>query len=157
MLAVEVHELDARNLEAGSFDDVSLHGGIGDVLGLDLAGGFDLGDDPGVAFFGERVDGDEDLVFEEAGFEDDGGAGRDGFSCLGDGVFDAAVVELDERGVGEVLTRAFADAVAHVEDGLEGGVGFQLRSARLVDLPPKLAVALAASGEAGFGEAARVA
>jgi hypothetical protein len=55
MRAVEVHELDAVDPEAGSFDDVGLHGGVGDVLWLELGGGLDLGDHPGVAFFGESV------------------------------------------------------------------------------------------------------
>jgi hypothetical protein len=73
-----VHELDASDPEASSFDDVSLDGGVGDVLRLDLGGGLDLGDHPTVAFFGERVDRDEDVVFEEGGFEDDGCAVVDG-------------------------------------------------------------------------------
>jgi len=77
-----VHELDAGDSEACSFDDVGLHGGVGDVLRLDLGGGLDLGDDPGVTFFGEGVDGDEDAVFEEAGFEDDGGAVVEGLARL---------------------------------------------------------------------------
>lgn len=48
------------------------------VWGLHAAGGFDLGEDPGVGLFGEGVDGDEDVVFEEGGFEDGGGAFVDG-------------------------------------------------------------------------------
>jgi hypothetical protein len=61
--AVEVHELDAGDREAGSFDDVGLHGGVGDVLRLDLGGGLDLGEHPAVAFFREGVYPDEDPVF----------------------------------------------------------------------------------------------
>jgi hypothetical protein len=50
---------------------------------------------------------------------------------------EAAVVEVDQGGARELLTRAFADAVAHVEDPLKGGVGAELRGAGLVDLPPE--------------------
>ncbi|MBW2212734.1 MAG: hypothetical protein JRG67_17165 [Deltaproteobacteria bacterium] len=159
MLCVEVHELDAGDREASSFDDVGLHGGVGDVLWFDSGGGFDFGDYPTVVFLREHIYRDEDVVFEEGGFEDDGGAGFDGFAGGFHGGLGAAVVELElnEGGARKLLACAFADAVAHVEDGLEAGVGFELGRAWLVDLPPKLAVALEASGEAGFGKAQRFA
>ncbi len=132
---------------------MGLDGCVGDVLRLHPAGGFDLGEDPAVAFFGEGVDRDEDAVFEEARLEDGGGAGVDGLSSGLEGGERAAVVEVDEGRVWELLACAFADAVAHVEDGLKGVVGLKLGGAGLVDAPPELAVALKAGGEAGFGEA----
>jgi hypothetical protein len=153
MLVVEVHQLDVGDREACSFDDVRLDGGVGDVLGLDPGGGLDLGDDPGVAFFRESVYRDEDVVFEEGGLEDGGGAGGEGLACGFDGALGAAVVKVDEGGVWELLAGALSDAVAHVEDGLEGGVRAELRGAGLVGFPPELAVALEAGGEARFGEA----
>jgi hypothetical protein len=153
MLLVEVHELDAGDREAGLFDDVRLDGGVGDVLGLELAGGFDLGDDPAFGLFGEGVYRDEDVVFVEGGLEDGGGAGGEGLAGGFDGGLGVAVVEVNEGGVWELLAGALSDAGAHVEDGLEGGVGAELRGAGLVGFPPELAVALEAGGEAGFGEA----
>ncbi len=77
----------------------------------------------------------------------------DGLTGSFDSSLGSAVVEVDEGGVWKLLTGAFANAGAHVEDGLKAGVGFQLGGTRLVNLPPELAVALKASGEAGFGEA----
>jgi hypothetical protein len=68
VLVVEMHELDAPYPEACLFNDVGLDGGVGEVLGFYSGGGFDFGEDPGVALLGERVDCYEDAVFEEACF-----------------------------------------------------------------------------------------
>ena len=153
VLGVEVHELDACDGEARLFDDVGLDCGVGEVLRLHTAARLDLGDDPGAALFGEGVDGDEDVVFEERRFEDGGVAAREGLSRARDGLLGVAVVELDECGVRELLAGAVADSLAGVEAGLEGWVGGELGGLGVVDLPPELAVALEARGEAGFGEA----
>ena len=156
VFSVEVHELDSGDGESGALDDLSLDSGVCVVLGFDRLGGFDFGDDPAGGLFAERVDGDEDIVFDEGGFEDGGGAFFDGTAGGFDGLLGIAVVELDERGAGGLLARALADTLAHVEAGLKGRVGDELGCAGLVDLPPELAVALKAGGEAGFGEAGQV-
>jgi hypothetical protein len=153
VLRVEVHELDAGNGETCAFDNMRLDGCVREMLALDRSCGFDFGDDPAIGFLRERVDGDEDVVFEETGFEDGGGAFFDGLARGLNGEMGAAVVELDECGAWKLLAGAFAYAGAHVEAGLEGGVGGEVGGAGLVGLPPELAVALEAGGEAGFGEA----
>jgi hypothetical protein len=80
VFAVEVHELDPDDTEARLLDDVRLNRRIGKVLRLHARRGFDLGQNPGVPFSRERVDGDENAVFEEARFEDGGRTGGDGFA-----------------------------------------------------------------------------
>jgi hypothetical protein len=153
VLLVEVHELDAGNGETCAFDNMRLDGCVREMLALDRSCGFDFGDDPAIGFLRERVDGDEDVVFEEAGFEDGGRAFFDGLARGLNGEMGTSVVELDECGASELLARAFAYAGTHVESGLEGGVGFELGGAGVVGLPPELAVALEAGGEPGFGKA----
>ncbi len=71
VFVVEVHELDANDREPGTFNNVSLHGSVGDVLRLDLGGGVNLGEHPADAFCRQRVDRDENVVLAEGGFEDD--------------------------------------------------------------------------------------
>ena len=153
VFAVEVHELHANDGEAGLLDDVGLNGRIGNVLRLDPRGGFDLGDHPAIAFFRERVDGDENVVFEKRSLENDRGAGVDGAAGRLDGGQRAAVVEVDEHGVRELLARARADPIAHVEDGLKVSVRAKLGRARLVHFPPELPVALQPGRESRLGEA----
>ena len=65
MRGVEVHQLDALHRDACTLDHVCLNCGVGRVLRLHARRGFDLSDDPAIAFLRECVDGDEDVVFNE--------------------------------------------------------------------------------------------
>ena len=134
VLGVEVHELDARDGEACLLDDVGLDCGVGQVLAASrLPLDFDLGDDPGVALLGEGVDGDEDVVLAEGGFEDGWcRRARALVGCsrrLGRGRRWSSSMSVAP---GNSWLGAVADALARVEAGLEGGVGGELGGAGLV-------------------------
>ena len=150
-----MHEVDPLHLEPGRADHVELHGDVGVMRLLHLGGGLHLDEVPAPAAPLEHVDGHEDVVGDERGLEDGRGSFGDGALRLLDLLLHVPVLGIHEDAAGEPRLGQLAHPVSLVEDGLEGGVGLELRGGGLVHEPPEELGALDAAAVAGLGEALR--
>jgi hypothetical protein len=148
---VEVHDLDARHLDAVLLEHPGLDRGVGDVLGLLGGGGLHLDHPPPVAFRKQDICVDAHSVSFESALEDRPLAR--GHQPLRDrDAIGRGLVEVDQHSASEFIPGEGADLCALVKSVLKDLVRLELDGAGLVGFPPEQLVALLAGGEEGFGE-----
>ena len=133
-------------------EHVELDGDVGDVGLLHLERGLHLGEAPSAAPALENVHGDEDVVCQEGGLEDNWSAVGDGPPGLLHFLLQSPVLAIHEDAAREALPRQLSHAAAPVEDDLEPRVGYELGRVGLVDAPPELLHALDPLAVAGLRE-----
>src|SRR6266576_6185824 len=118
-LPIQMHDVRARDRNAALFEDMQLHGDIGEMLVFLGVRRLHLREMKALPVRPEDVDGNERVVGEEAGLEDRRRTVVDQFAGELDAFVDCLVREIDEHATGEAVAREGADLRALVEAVLE--------------------------------------
>src|SRR5881396_3070730 len=141
-LPVQMHDVRACYRDAALFEDMQLHGDIGEMLLFLGVCRLHLREMKALPVRPEDVDGNERVVGEKAGLEDRRRAVVDQFAGEFDALVDGLVWEVHENPAGVGASCQCADVCSLIKPILKHLVRLELERERLVDFPPEELVAL---------------
>jgi hypothetical protein len=118
-VAVEVQELDARDLEPGLAQDMKLHGDVGDVRRLHVERGLHFNEREATGLSLEDIHGHKYAALEKARFVDDVGATGESSSGGIYTALDVILGRVDEDTAREAFSSSCAHSVTALEHRLE--------------------------------------